>query len=236
MQTTSLTYEGSDITFQIGDTLMVKASEMAKPFNKLPTDYLRLDSTKEFLAAYMEENSKMGNPIVVQHGGVNRGTWMNEDIAVDFAQWLSPRFKVWVNARIKELMKRGTPPPPQPIFSLDNLLSNPDVLITVLQKLTESQMEAAGYKKRLANLEARRAFPNRMYPKSISAEDIQFLQTQYKPLSDFMRNTPLVDVAKFARESGLAVGTLNLYACGNGKKRGTLERLLQMIPQPSIPA
>jgi len=95
------------VTFSDGDTLQVNATQMAKAFGKMPNDYLRLDSTKAFIEAYMQENSVTVNPVTVVQGGKNQGTWMNEDIALDFAQWLSPRFKVWCNARIKELLTTG---------------------------------------------------------------------------------------------------------------------------------
>lgn len=32
-------YNGSSITFQKGDNVMVNATEMAKPFNKRPNDF-----------------------------------------------------------------------------------------------------------------------------------------------------------------------------------------------------
>lgn len=38
-------YNGSPITFQKGDSVMVNATEMAKPFGKLVGDWLRLKAT-----------------------------------------------------------------------------------------------------------------------------------------------------------------------------------------------
>lgn len=43
-------YNGSPITFQKGDSVMVNATEMAKPFGKLAKDWLPNKSTKEFLS------------------------------------------------------------------------------------------------------------------------------------------------------------------------------------------
>lgn len=43
-------YNGSPITFQKGDSVMVNATEMAKPFGKLAKDWLSNKSTKEFLS------------------------------------------------------------------------------------------------------------------------------------------------------------------------------------------
>ena len=41
-------YNGTPITFQIGGTLMVNATQMAKPFGKQPIFWLNNQSTKEF--------------------------------------------------------------------------------------------------------------------------------------------------------------------------------------------
>ncbi len=39
-----------------------------------------------------------------ENGG---GTWMHEDVALEFARWLSPKFAIWTNKKIKELMQTG---------------------------------------------------------------------------------------------------------------------------------
>ena len=41
---------------------------------------------------------------VVKGGLGEQGTWMCEDLILDFAQWLSRDFKLWCNDRIKELL------------------------------------------------------------------------------------------------------------------------------------
>lgn len=43
----------------------------------------------------------------IQGGGI-QGTWMHEDVALEFARWLSPAFAIWCNDRIKELLKNGS--------------------------------------------------------------------------------------------------------------------------------
>ncbi len=44
-------YEGSPITFQQGDSVMVNATEMAKPFGKRASHWLNNQQTKEFINA-----------------------------------------------------------------------------------------------------------------------------------------------------------------------------------------
>lgn len=47
----SYDYEGNQISFSKDNGVMVNATQMAKPFGKLPYEWLRLPSTKEFLDA-----------------------------------------------------------------------------------------------------------------------------------------------------------------------------------------
>lgn len=37
-----------------------------------------------------------------------QGTWVHEDVALEFARWLSPKFAIWCNDRIKELLTTGS--------------------------------------------------------------------------------------------------------------------------------
>ena len=100
-------YKGSAITFSKGNTVMVNATEMAKPFEKSVTHWLRNQSTQEFISAYAElRNCNSTDLVKVTHGD-NGGTWMHEDVALEFARWLSPAFAIWCNDRIKELLTTG---------------------------------------------------------------------------------------------------------------------------------
>ena len=44
-------YNGSPITFQKGDSVMVNATEMAKPFGKRCNDFLSTKQTKELISS-----------------------------------------------------------------------------------------------------------------------------------------------------------------------------------------
>lgn len=105
-------YNGSPITFQIGSTLMVNATQMAKPFNKYPADWLKTDQSKEFISVFADmKNFISADLVIVTKGGNNKnnqGTWMHEDVALEFARWLSPAFAIWCNDRIKELLTTGS--------------------------------------------------------------------------------------------------------------------------------
>lgn len=99
-------YNGSPISFQKGSSVMVNATEMAKPFGKRPAKWLELPSTKEFLMTL--QTIRKSDSFIRTVEGKKGGTWMHEDVALEFARWLSPAFAIWCNDRIKELLMNGT--------------------------------------------------------------------------------------------------------------------------------
>lgn len=102
-------YNGNPISFQKGNSVMVNATEMAKPFGKLTKDWLSNKSTKEFLSTLSAVRTIPLTELVnvKQGGNCEQGTLMHEDVALEFARWLSPAFAIWCNDRIKELMQTG---------------------------------------------------------------------------------------------------------------------------------
>lgn len=146
-------YNGNGVTFRKGDSVMVNATEMAKPFGKLVGDWLRLKSTNEFLNALSVD---MQIPIseiiqVVKGGTGEQGTWLHEDAAIEFARWLSPTFAIWCNKRIKELMQVGFTATPA---TLEEMIANPDLVIAYATQLKQLRAENAALE--LTNEEQRR--------------------------------------------------------------------------------
>lgn len=135
-------YKGSKISFANGKNVMVNATEMAKSFDKRPAKWLELPSTKEFLAALTAIRKSDTALIQTNSGGINGGggTWMHEDVALEFARWLSPAFAIWCNDRIKELLKYGMTAT-QP--TLDEMVSNPDLVIRMATQLKQEREEKA---------------------------------------------------------------------------------------------
>lgn len=106
-------YNEAPVTFKLGDTTMVNATQMAKPFSthKRPQFWLKTEYANEFVTALTEARNIASVDLVqVIKGGdpQNQGTWFHEDVALEFARWLSPRFAIWCNDRIKELLRTGT--------------------------------------------------------------------------------------------------------------------------------
>lgn len=102
-------YNDSNISFDTKNgKVMVNATEMAKPFGKQPVFWINNQSTKDFLEELSKlRNLSLADLVVVTKGGNNPGTWMHEDIALEFARWLSPAFAIWCNDKIKELLQTG---------------------------------------------------------------------------------------------------------------------------------
>ena len=128
-------YKGTPITFENKDgKVMVNATEMAKPFGhgKEPSYWLNTQQSKNMIATIStSRNIEVADLVVVTNGGnTGNGTWMHEDVALVFAQWLSPEFYLWCNDRIKELLSNGV----ATINNDDETILN---AITILQKRIE---------------------------------------------------------------------------------------------------
>lgn len=135
-------YEGYDVAFSTGDSVMVNATEMAQKFGdkKKPNFWLKTKASKEFVTSLSEVRKINSSDLVKVIYGDNGGTWMHEDVALEFARWLSPDFAIWCNDRIKELMRYGMTATPQ---TLEDIVSNPDLLIQLATQLKQERAEKA---------------------------------------------------------------------------------------------
>lgn len=126
-------YKGSQISFMSGENVMVNATQMAKPFEKRPIDWLQNQSSIEYLNELSKvRKSTLADLVQVTKGGNNSGTWMHEDVAMEFARWLSPAFAIWCNDRIKELLKTGV-----------TTVSNDDEAIAYAMQVLSKRLEQA---------------------------------------------------------------------------------------------
>lgn len=194
-------YNGSPITFQKGDSVMVNATEMAKPFGKLAKDWLSNKSTKEFLSTLSAVGiiPLTGLVEIKQGGNGEQGTWMHEDVAMEFARWLSPAFAIWCNDRIKELLQYGMTAT-QP--TLEQMINNPDLVISLATQLKSEREE----KKRLA-LEVQK-----------KEQEKQSIIEETKPAVVFKEcftssstNILIGDLAKLITQNGYKIGEIRLY-------------------------
>lgn len=110
---TVMDFHGSFIAFkEINGKMMINATQMAKPFNKRPYDWLITQQAKDLTKTFsVTRNLVTADFKVVKQGGspLEQGTWLHEELALVFAQWLSPEFYLACNLKLKELLTQGIP-------------------------------------------------------------------------------------------------------------------------------
>lgn len=97
-------YNGNPVAFSRGENLMINATQMASAFGKRPYDWLKNQSTKEFINELGGVRNIVPSDLVQVINGDGGGTWMHEDVAREFARWLSPKFAIWTNDCIKKIL------------------------------------------------------------------------------------------------------------------------------------
>lgn len=101
-------FHGAKIAFEeINGKMMINATQMAKPFGKMPKDWLRTQQAKDLVKVVSVAHICLTADLqVVRQGGINQGTFFQEDVALFFAQWLSPEFYLACNRKLKELLTK----------------------------------------------------------------------------------------------------------------------------------
>ena len=108
------------ITVSFTNDAWFNATDVAKQFNKKTNEWLRLDSTKEYICALQSflfpEIAKRENPASVENqlvrtekGGLNGGgqSWFHPKLAVAFARWLSVDFSIWCDMQIDKILRKS---------------------------------------------------------------------------------------------------------------------------------
>lgn len=191
---TNFDYKGYQISFNKGENVMINATQMAKPFGKRPIDYLRLPSTNELLNAIVRKSHIDENQLVrTERGGDNPGTWMHEDVALDFAQWLSVDFRLWCNDRIKELMTTGV-----------STISNDDEAIAYAMQVLNKRLEQVKAEKAILERqnmqlseEAKENAPKVLFANAVSTSQ---------------RSCLVAELAKILQQNGVNIGQNRLFA------------------------
>ena len=182
-------YNGNNITFQLGNgDVMVNATEMAKAFGKMPKDYLRTQSAQELINALSVRLKCLTADLVkVVQGGDIQGTWLHEDIALDFAQWLSVDFKLWCNDRIKELLKTGV-----------TTISDEDEAIYNAMNILQKRLEAS--KQKVQMLESK---------VELQETEIKYLTPKAKYTDEVLQSTSTFTTTQIAKDLGMSAQALN---------------------------
>lgn len=200
--------------------MWVNATEMAKPFGKKPIDWLRQQSTNEFLETLFKvrntegkvspthfENQNYYGFVVTERGGANPCSWFHEDVAIEFARWLAPAFAIWCNDRIKEILKGGS-----------NIPTTADEII------------AYGYGKALEKMNrqsaiiARQSKLLRKYKSQIAVD-----KEKKRECTMFMSDRSKDNVSRWISENGIS-GLLKLSALHKGYHEWCEKKCVEYMP------
>ena len=106
-------YQDTQIHFLLGNEkeVMVNATEMAKAFGKEIKDFMRLDSTKNFINSFLKMKNRElkteDSPFLedkIYTSKQKSGTYMIRPFALKFAAWLDSDFEVWCFKTIDEIL------------------------------------------------------------------------------------------------------------------------------------
>ncbi len=203
-------FEDNNVTFyDKNGMLYINATEMAKPFgeSKKPVFWLNSQRTNEFLVEIAKvRNLTLADLQRVTKGGNCPGTWLLKDVAIEFARWLSPKFAIWCNDKIEELMTRGH-------TSMQDF--NVPTTFSAALKLAAQQAE---------QLEAQAAQLKEAAQTIHSQEQcITALKEDQSYLNMIMKNRALVSSTSVAQDYGMSAKRLNdllhqwgvQYKCGD---------------------
>lgn len=181
-------------------SLFVNATEMAKGFGKTTKDWLRTKQSEEFISSLstVRQISPTGLVQIIQGGNPElQGTWMHEDVALEFARWLSPAFAIWCNDRIKELLQIGFTAT-QP--TIEQLVENPDLIIEVASKLKMLRQQNAEQQKQIA-------IQNRQLD-SLTTEVVD-LQKKTDYIEVILSSKETVTITQIAQDYGMSAKAFN---------------------------
>lgn len=120
----------------------LNATAIADLFGKRPVDWLKLDSTKDYIAALLRHlgQSEESSLWRSRRGGKpgQAGTWFHPKLGIPFARWLEPDFAVWCDLQIDALL-RGQHPAIDWKRSRHAAASTNKVMSAVLQQIRERQ-------------------------------------------------------------------------------------------------
>lgn len=105
MKSTSLItcdYQGHAITLQQDGWF--NATQAAERFKRRVDVWAKSQDTKEYIAALCEISNTTERGYLKTKRGAGGGTWLHPKLAVHFARWLDPKFAVWCDAQIENII------------------------------------------------------------------------------------------------------------------------------------
>lgn len=103
-------YQDHPISFRAANNkMMINATQMARSFGVLPAEIMRKADFVRYRQHLVEKgiSESLDSQIFTTRGRNNGATWIEEELAMEFARQLSPEFSQWCNTKVHELMTRG---------------------------------------------------------------------------------------------------------------------------------
>lgn len=103
-------YQDHPISFRAANNrMMLNATQMARSFGVLPAEILRKADFVRYRQYLVEKgvSESLDSQIFTTRGRNNGATWIEEELAMEFARQLSPEFSQWCNTKVHELLTRG---------------------------------------------------------------------------------------------------------------------------------
>ena len=182
-------YNETPVTFKNENgVVFLSATEMAQQFGKMPKDYLKTQSAKELVNTLSARTNVLPTDLVqVVNGGQNYGTWLQEDIALDFAQWLSIDFKLWCNDRIKELLRTGV-----------TTISNDDEVIAQAMQVLQNRLEVSRQEKERLQIQ-----------NNLQSKEIAQIAPKAEYFDTVLQSTETYVITRIAQELGVSAVAMN---------------------------
>lgn len=205
-------YNDTPVSFKVADgTVLVNATQMAAPFGKKPSDWLKTKASKELINSISEVKIIDSSDLVQVTYGDNGCTMMHEDVALAFAQWLAPKFYVWCNDRIKELLSHGIT---ATSAVLERTIADPDYIIGLATAL--KQERAARAQAQLALSDARAALDTASAALSDTRAENEELRPKAEYRDKVLQSESLLSVRQIAKDFGKSATWLNIFLADHG--------------------
>ena len=97
----------------------LNATAVALHFGKRVKDFIKTEQNQEYIAALAESLSngrkiplEQNQLVIVKNGSSQNGggTWLHPKLAIHFARWLDPKFAVWCDEQIEQLLSGSLQP------------------------------------------------------------------------------------------------------------------------------
>ena len=99
----------------------LNATAVALHFGKRVKDFIKTEQNQEYIAALAESLSngrkiplEQNQLVIVKNGSSQNGggTWLHPKLAIHFARWLDPKFAVWCDEQIEQIISGSLQPKP----------------------------------------------------------------------------------------------------------------------------